>query len=46
MNLKYKVRRTKMLCKGNYNVVIIKRFILHQDIIPKYLGQCSIKTRY
>ena len=26
---------SKMLCKGNYKIVIIMRFLLYQSIIPK-----------
>jgi hypothetical protein len=36
-----------MLCKENYKVVIIMRFLLHQNIIPKMLlVDALLNTRY
>jgi hypothetical protein len=37
MNLysKDKVYKTKMLCKENYEVIIIMIFLLHQSIVSK-----------
>jgi hypothetical protein len=42
VKIKY-VLGTKMLYKENYEVVIIMRFLLHQNIVH---GQNSIKTEY
>jgi len=35
-----------MLCKENYKVVIIIKFLLHQSIVPKYSSQCFIKIEH
>jgi hypothetical protein len=36
-----------MLCKENYKVVIIMRFLLHQNIVPKiFLVDALLNTRH
>ena len=44
---KDKIHKTKILCKENYKVVIIIRFLLHQTIIPKiFLVNTLLNIRY
>jgi len=44
---KDKIYKTKILCKENYKVVIIIRFLLHQTIIPKiFLVNTLLNIRY
>jgi hypothetical protein len=36
-----------MFCKGNYKVVIIMRFLLHQNIVPKlFLVDALLNIRH
>ena len=36
-----------MLCKGNYKVVMIMEFLLHQSIVPKiFMVDAFLNTRH
>jgi len=37
----------KIICKGNYKVIIIMEFLLHQSIVPKmFLVDALLNTGY